>query len=162
MSKRKPATATKRGPKRAAQRANQAIVRGPKDSHLRSVAAALTESPHEHHEDSKQEAPLVEDPATASAGNPATALQDCKQTTRDIDSKQGIDFPSTTANVRAYQAKLLELTQANMQSAFEFAAKLAAIRSPVEILGVIVEFTNKRIAMFQKFSIEMAELGTKG
>jgi hypothetical protein len=58
-------------------------------------------------------------------------------------------------------AKLLELTQANMQFAFEFAAKLAAIKSPIEILGVIVEFTSNRIAMLQKFSIEMAELGTK-
>jgi hypothetical protein len=49
-----------------------------------------------------------------------------------------------------------------MQSAFEFAAKLAAIRSPAEVFGVIVELTSKRIAMFQTFSIEMAELGTKG
>ena len=80
---------------------------------------------------------------------------------KDIDSKRGLDFSPSTANVRAYQAKLLELTQANMQFAFEFAAKLAAIKSPVEILGVIVEFTSNRIAMFQKFSIEMAELGTK-
>ena len=78
------------------------------------------------------------------------------------DSKHGFDFSSSTENVRAYQAKLLELTQANMRFAFEFAAKLAAIRSPIEIFSVIVEFTSKRIAMFQKFSIEMAELSTKG
>jgi len=154
MSKRKPATATKRAhsPKRAAQRANQAIVRSPKDNRLRLVAAGSTESPPERHDDPKPQAPLVE--------QPAIALQE--QTMKDIDSKHGFDFSPSTAKVQAYQAKLLELTQANMQFAFEFAAKLAAIRSPVEIFSVIVEFTSKRIAMFQKFAIEMAELGTKG
>ena len=48
-----------------------------------------------------------------------------------------------------------------MQIGFEFAAKLAAIRSPVDIFGVIVELTSKRMAIFQKISIEMAELATK-
>jgi hypothetical protein len=153
MSKRKPTTATKRAhsPKRAAQRANQAIVRSSKDNRLRAVTAGSTESPPERHDDSKQTVPFAE--------HPAIALRE--QTMKDIDSKRGLDFSPSTANVRAYQAKLLELTQANMQFAFEFAAKLAAIKSPVEILGVIVEFTSNRIAMFQKFSIEMAELGTK-
>src|SRR6202022_3769140 len=72
MSKRKPATASKhaRSPKIAAkaQRATQAVVRSPKDSRLRSVAAGSTEAPPKPHFDSKQEAPLVE--------NPASALQD--------------------------------------------------------------------------------------
>lgn len=155
MSKRKPATASKHAhsTKIAAHRANQAIIRSPKVSPLRSVAAGSTESPPERHNDPKQEAPLVE--------KPATALQDdCKQTMTDNDSKKDV-FSSATANVRAYQAKLLEMAQANMQLAFEFAQRLATIRSPVEILSVIAEFTSKRIAMFQKYSIEMAELGTK-
>ena len=159
MSKHKTATASKhaRSPKIAtrAQRATQAIIRSPKVSPLRSVAAGPTESPPERHDDAKQEAPLVE--------KPATALQeiDCKQTMTDNDSKKGSVFSSPTANVRAYQAKLLEMAQANMQLALEFAQRLATIRSPVEILSVIAEFTSKRIAMFQKYSIEMAELGTK-
>ena len=156
MSKRKPATASKHAhsTKIAAQRANQAIIRSPKDSPLRSVAAGSTESPSERRNDSKQEAPLVE--------NPATALQAfSKQTIRDNGSNKGFDFSSATANVRAYQAKLLEMAQANMQFALEFAQRLARIRSPFEILSVIAEFTSKRIAMFQKYAIEMAELGTK-
>jgi hypothetical protein len=33
--------------------------------------------------------------------------------------------------------------------------RLASIRSPVEFLGVIGEFTSKRVAMFQKYSKEM-------
>jgi hypothetical protein len=158
MSKRKPATASKHAhsPKIAAQRTNQAIIRSPKVSPLRTVAAGSTESSPEHHDDSED--PLVEKPATALQ----TALQDdCKQTMTDNDSKKGFVFSSATANVRAYQAKLLEMAQANMQLAFEFAQRLATIRSPVEILSVIAEFTSKRIAMFQKYSIEMAELGTK-
>ncbi len=157
MSKRKPATASKHAhsPKIAAKahRANQAVVRSPKDSRLRSVAVGPIESPPKRHNESKQEAPRVE--------NPATALQDdCKQTMTDNDSRKGFVFSSATANVRAYQAKLLEMAQANMQLAFEFAQRLATIRSPVEILSVVAEFTSKRIAMFQKYSIEMAELST--
>jgi hypothetical protein len=153
MSKRKPATASKhaRRPKIAAksQRANQAIVRSPKDSCLRSVAADSTESPPKRHNDSKQEAPIVENPATA------------KQAMRDNDSKKGFDFSLATTNVRAYQAKLLEMAQANMQFAFEFPHRLATIRSPVDLLRVIEEFKSKRIAMFRKYSKEMTELSTK-
>src|SRR6202011_6210351 len=154
MSKRKPATASKHAhsTKIDAQRANQAIIRSPKNSPLRSVAAGSTESPPERHNDLKQKAPLVE--------KLATALQDYyKKTITDYDSKKGFVFSSVTANVQAYQEKLLEMAQANMQLAFEFAQRLATIRSPVEILTVIAEFTSKRIAMFQKYSIEMAELG---
>ena len=158
MSKRKPATASKhaRSPKIAAKahRANQAVVRSRKDSRLRSVAAGAIESPPKHHNESKQEAPRVE--------NPTTALQDDgKQTMRDNDSKKGFDFSSATANVQAYQGKLLEMAQANMQFALEFAPRLAAIRSPVELLRVIEELTRERIAMFQRHSTEMAELSTK-
>ena len=158
MSKRKPATASKHAhsPKIAAkaQRAAQAIVRSPKNRRLRSVGAGPTESPPKRHNVSPQEALLVE--------NPATALQDdCKQTMTDNDSKKGTNFSSATANVRAYQATLLEMAQANMQFAFEFAQGLATIRSPVEFPSVIAEFTSKRIAMFRKHSTEMAELSTK-
>jgi Phasin protein len=158
MSKRTPPKASKHihSPKIAAkaQRAAQDIVRSPKDSRLRSVEAGSTESLPKRHNDSKQEAPLVE--------NPATALQeDCKKTMTDNDSKKGFDFSSATASVRVYQAKLLEMAQANMQFAFEFVQRLATIRSPVEFLSVNAEFTSKRIDMFRKHSKEMAELSTK-
>src|SRR5712671_7188114 len=127
MSKRKPATVSKHAhsPKIAAQRANQAIIRSPKDNRPRSVAAGSTELPSKRHNDSKQEAPLVE--------NPATALQDVsKQTMRNDDSNKGFDFSSAAANLRGYQAKLLEMAQANTQFALEFAHRLATVRSPVE------------------------------
>jgi hypothetical protein len=53
------------------------------------------------------------------------------------------------------------MAQANMQFAFEFAQRLATIRSPVEFPSVIAEFTSKRIAMFRKHSTEMAKLSTE-
>src|SRR4029079_437974 len=64
MSKRNPATASQHAhsKKIAAQRANQAVIRSPKNHPLRSVAAGSTEWPPEGHNDSKQEAPLVERP----------------------------------------------------------------------------------------------------
>jgi hypothetical protein len=158
LSKRKPATASKHGhsPKIAAkaQQAAQAIVRSPKDRRLRSAGAGPTETPPKRHNDSPKEALLVE--------NPASPLEDgSKQTMRDNDSKKGTNFSSATANVQAYQATLLEMAQANMQFAFEFAQRLATIRSPLEFPSVIAEFTSKRIAMFRKHSTELAELSMK-
>ena len=169
MSKRKPATASKhaRSPKIAAkaQRATQAIVRSPK-VRLRSVAADSAESPKRHN-DSKPVAPLaipVAPPPVAPLviENPVTALQEDFKKTMTVNSlSKGFDLSSATANVRAYQAKLLEMAQANMTFAFEFSQRLATIRSPLEFLNVIAEFTSKRIAMFGKYSKEMAELSAK-
>jgi hypothetical protein len=159
MSRRKLATKSKhsRGPKIAAkaQRAAQAAIRSPKDSRLRAVGAASTESIPER--DNKQ---TFVDYSTTTAfqqeagPEPATPLQD----QRDDVSTRGFDFSSASTNVRAFQAKLLEVAHANMQFAFEFAQRLAAIRSPAEFLGVTAEFTGKRSAMFRKHSKEIAEL----
>jgi hypothetical protein len=157
MNKHKPATTSKRvrRPKIVvkAQRAKQAIVRSPKNSSLRSVAEGSTELRPEGN-DSPQEVSLIQNPATV-------AQNDFKQTAGDNDSKSGFDLSFATANVRAYQAKLLEIAQANMQFAFEFAQRFATIRSPVEFLKVIEEFSSRRIALFRKYSKEMAELGIR-
>ena len=72
------------------------------------------------------------------------------------------DLSWVPANVRAYQAKLIEMTQTNMAVSFEFSRRLASVRSPVEIFTVIAEFTGKRIALLGKQSKEMIELGAKG
>jgi hypothetical protein len=163
MIKRKPATASKHAhsPRIAAKAQRQAIVRSPKASVPRSVGADSKEPPLKRHEESQQDALLVENPQLR-VNNPETALQDDSKRMTENNSKKGIDFlSSANANVRAYQAKLLEIAQANMQFAFEFAQRLATIRSPVEFPNVIAEFTNKRIAMFRKHSTEMAELSAK-
>ena len=165
MSKRKPATASKhvRNPKIAtkAQRASQAIVRSPK-VRLRSVAADSAESSPKRRNDLKPVAPLAIPVAPLVIENPVTALQEDFKKTMTVNSlSKGFDLSSATANVRAYQAKLLEMAQANMTFAFEFSQRLATIRSPLEFLNVISEFTSKRIAMFGKYSKEMAELSAK-
>jgi Phasin protein len=183
LSKRKPATPSKHAhsPKTAAkaQQAAQAIVRSPKDGRLRLAEAAPTESPPKRDDNSphealsveqqalsvEQEALPAENPATP-LENPATALETAledgiKQTMTNNDSKKGTNFSSATANVQAYQAKLLEMAQANMQFSFEFAQRLATIRSPLEFPSVIAEFTSKRMAMFRKHSTELAELSIK-
>jgi hypothetical protein len=74
---------------------------------------------------------------------------------------KGFDLFSATANVGYYQAKLLEMALANVKFAFEFSQRLAAIRSPVEFPTVIAEFTSKRMAMFGKYTKEMADVSTK-
>ena len=156
MSKRKPATASKHAHGRKivtkAQQAAQAIVRSPRDS-LRSAEAGPTESPPNSDNDLRQKALLVD--------NTAILHDDRKQTMTGISSKEETNLSSATANVRAYQANLLEMAQASMRLSFEFAQRLATIRSPLEFPSVIAEFTSKRVAMFLKHSIEMAKITTK-
>ncbi|WP_065754181.1 hypothetical protein [Bradyrhizobium paxllaeri] len=151
MSKRKPAKASKRARNPAvATRAHgkkQAVVKSAKGNPLRSVAAGSIESPLELHADPKQEAPNVEKQVT-----PVAEVQDRPGQMR------WFDFASATGSVVAYQAKLLEMTQANMRFAFEFSQRLLTIRSPFEFADVIVEFTKRRADMFGKQSIEMAAL----
>ncbi|MBR1193857.1 hypothetical protein JQ634_34215 [Bradyrhizobium sp. AUGA SZCCT0240] len=90
------------------------------------------------------------------------ALQDSvKHIMSETELKKGFDFSSATVTVRAFQAKLLEMAQANMQFALEFGPRLASIRSPFQLLRVIEELTKERIAMFRKFSNEMVELSIK-
>jgi hypothetical protein len=151
VSKRKSATSSKRvgGQKivARAQRNKHPAVRSPKGSPLHSVAADSTETRlvHPH---STREASVV--------GNRASALDDVSPMIRDNHPKKGFEFSLATPSVRAYQIKLLELTEANMQFAFEFGQRLAVIKSPFEFVAVIAEFTNRRVAMFRKYSKEMA------
>ena len=150
MTKRKATTASKpaRSPKIAAkaQRASPVI-------RLRSAAADSIKSPPKDYNDPKQEAPIVE--------SPAAALQDSLKQTTEPELTKGFDFSAATATAWAYQAKPLEMAQANMQFALEFAQKFAEIRSPVELLRVLEETTNERIAMFRKYSNDMVELSMK-
>lgn len=170
MSKRKPATTSKhaRSPKIAAkaQRTTQAIVRSPKVRRS-SVAAGSAKSSPRRHNDSKSVAALVIPAAPHVIENPVVALQDDFKKTMTVNRmtinslSKGFDLSSATANVRAYQAKLLEMAQANMTFAFEFSQRLVTIRSPLEFVNVIAEFTSKRITMFGKYSKELAELSAK-
>jgi hypothetical protein len=144
MSKRKPPTASKRTRERKIgaqpQRTKQDVVRSPNDNPLRAVATASTESLHDA---PKQEAPVIE-------RKTAVSQNDSSQT-----------CPLAMSYVQAYQTKLFEMAQTNMQLAFEFAQRMAATRSPFEVFAVIAEFAIKPIDMYQKYSKELAELNTR-
>jgi hypothetical protein len=157
MSNRKPAKAEKRAHTskkvtQKAQRAAQAVVRS--SIARRAPAADSTKSHPEPQSNTDQEAHLVDSPAIVSQ-------DDSKQTMTATEPKRELDFSSAMASVAAYQAKLLEMAQANMKLALELAQRLAWIRSPFEFPSVIAEFTTKRIDMSRKHSKEMAEFTIK-
>ena len=156
MSKRKTASKHARRPKIAAkaQRASQAIVKSPKVAR-RSVseAAELARKPHS---DAKPAVPLALEISGAATEENVT------RTMTDKSMSKQFDLSWVPANVRAYQAKLIEMTQTNFAFSFEFSHRLASVRSPVELFTVIAEFTGKRIALIGKYSKEMIELGAKG
>jgi hypothetical protein len=160
MSKRKPGKASKpaRSPAIAARAhgKQQAVVRSAKDNLSRSVAAGPIDSPLENRDDPKQEATNVQ-----------------KQETLDIERREapisaspmqnglgqrGLASVSATGTMVAYQMKLIELTQAHLQFAFDFSQKITTIRSPFQLADVIVEFTKRRAVMLDKQSAEMVAL----
>ena len=128
-------------------------VKSSEDSLLHAEAAGSIESLPERPDDSKPEARLVKSPATASR-------DDREQTMRQSDSRKAFAFPSPTENVRACQAKLLEMAQADVRFAFEFAERLATMKSPAELPRVMAEFADKRIATLMDHSRELVELST--
>jgi len=166
QSNRKPATAPKRARQlkvaTRAQRNKQAFVRSSRP--LRAVNAGRTEPPIEVHNEPKQETPRQE---TANVDNRerAVALEailqaalqdDLSKKMRENNPKKGFDFGLLISNVQAYQAKLLEVTQANTQFVFELSQRLATIRSPFEFWAIIAEFTGRLIIMIGKYSKELA------
>jgi hypothetical protein len=181
MSKRKPATASKRAantrkpatrsknssrPKVAAraQRNKQALVRSRSDKRLRPVAGGSSESSVEAQPDQKHENSVIENRAAALQAILLSALQDgFSQKTKDVsEPRKGFDFSSLTSNMHAYQAKILEVAQANMKFALDFALRLATIRSPLEFIAVLAEFTGRRILMIGEHSKEMTAVLTRG
>lgn len=173
MSKRSPATASKRAHTRTAakaQRAKPAVIRSPKLAAEHVVEGTLAKSARRSQTSSKpadrvgnpsapvQATPRVEIPAAAvhaavRAENPAAALHyDRKASGTSSASNKAFDFWPATANLQVYQARLLDMAMANMQFAFEFAGRLAAIRSPLDIFGITAEFTDKRIALLRKYA----------
>jgi hypothetical protein len=161
MRKRKPATASKpaRNPKIAAkaQRATQAVVRSPK-VRVRSVATGSADISSKRPNDSK---PLAIPGTSLVIENAVPAPQDDFAQKMTENLSRGLDSSSAVANARAYQTKLLEMAQANMTFVLEFSQRLATIKSPVEFFTVITEFSSSRIAMFGKYTDEMAELTFK-
>ena len=151
MSKRKPAkkVAAK------AQRSRQAVVRSPRPSHVRLVAAGSNKT--QLNAESAPDAPLLEQAALlehAAEGlpaveSPAIASQDeTRHTMSENDFAKAFDV--FAPNTPEYLAKLPEIAQANMQLAFEFAQRFAQIKSPFQIPSVLSELMFKQFAIFHK------------
>jgi hypothetical protein len=85
----------------------------------------------------------------------ADVLEKSRHPVMDDDSSKAADLPAAPAKAPALQTKLQEMAQANVQFSLEFAERLATMKSPVEFPFVVAEFTNRRIAMLQKYSKDM-------
>jgi hypothetical protein len=158
MSKRPPAAASKHARNAKitakAQRPKAAVLRSSKLSARRVVEAGASELPPSAPNASEQAAPRLEIPAAEPqialrSENRAAALQHANHGMTYATSR-GLQFSSATANMQSYQARLLEISLANMQFAFELAHRLAAVKSPFDVFHVTAEFTGKRIALFEK------------
>jgi hypothetical protein len=156
MSNRKADTASKRSrstkTSARAQRSKQALVKSREENRRRSVAPI--EASSANHGNPKHETPK--------------RAEGVSQMTSGRDLMKSFDFPMATSNVQVFQARLLGMTQTNMQFAqanmqfvFEFVQRLATMRSPFEVASVIAEFTGRRLEMFRKYSREMTELTVK-
>jgi hypothetical protein len=60
----------------------------------------------------------------------------------------------TIAGIEAYQMLLMEMTRDNL----DFAASLAAMRSPLDILDVATKFAGRRIGMYGRFSRAVVDM----
>jgi hypothetical protein len=139
MSKSKSAMASKpvgsRKPAAKLQRARQAVVR-----------SAKPEKP-------PTAIPVPEKPMMVSDNASQRAM-------RQNDLTKAFNVFSATANVGAYQRKLPEIAQAYMQLAFQFAQRLAQIKSPFEMPGVFAELATQQLAIFQNIVVPNHGIGT--
>jgi hypothetical protein len=69
------------------------------------------------------------------------------------DLTKPFDVFSATANFKAYQRRLPEVAQAYMQLPFEFAQRLAQVKSPFEIPSVLADLATKQFTILQNLVI---------
>jgi len=62
----------------------------------------------------------------------------------------------------AYQRKILEITQANTQAAFDYAARLSTCRSTEQFVALTQDYTRRQIEQFERQSRELIELAQDG
>jgi hypothetical protein len=132
---------------RLAEKENKKFEESSKDSQVGLATGAANASVDTHPNDLRQDARVAEISQSSQRGHELSA----KET-------KGFDIFSATTSTQSYEGKLLEISSANLNFAFEFAQRLARVRSPVEFLAVGSEFTSKRMAMFLRHSKELADL----
>lgn len=156
MIKRKPAKVSKQARRKVAakaQGARHAVVRSPKPSQVHLIAAGRNKSLPKFEEETRRDAPVLKKPTATLpvVESPAIASQDENQRAiRENNAPKAFDVFSAQGNVGRHQTKLPEIAQA-MQLAFEFAHRLAQIKSPFEFPSVLSELAIKQFAMFQSF-----------
>jgi hypothetical protein len=76
------------------------------------------------------------------------------------DDKQGnaFDLSKMSTLGTAYQRKILEITQANAQAAFEFGRDLMSCRAPEDFMRLTQDYTKKQVEAFQQQAKELMEL----
>jgi hypothetical protein len=62
----------------------------------------------------------------------------------------------------AYQQKILQITQANTQAAFDYAASLGRCRSPEQFVALTQDYTRRQIENFERQSRELMQLVQDG
>jgi hypothetical protein len=159
MSKRPPAAASKHGRNAKitgkAPRPKAAVLRSSKLSARRVGETGASElrpnAPNTSEEAAlRPEIPAAEAQIAPRKENPAAALQDRANHRMTHATSGGLQFSAATANMQSYQARLLDISLAHIQFAFELAHRLATIKSPLDAFQVTAEFTGKRIALFQE------------
>jgi hypothetical protein len=158
MSKRSPPAAAKhaRNAKVPAKAQRpKAAVPSSKLSAGRVVETSASELKSNPYNTLEEAAPRLDTPAAESQTAPrrenaAAALEDSINHRMAYNAtNRGLQF-WPTANIQAYQSRLLDFSLANMQVAFELAHRLATIKSPLDVFDLTAEFTGKQIALFHK------------
>jgi hypothetical protein len=67
----------------------------------------------------------------------------------------------TVTNVRDFNIKMIDVTQANMGAFFEFACQLAIANTPSDIIKLWTEHTRKQFERLTEQSKELTVLGQK-
>jgi hypothetical protein len=179
-SSRKPDTATPDVAKRAAapkRAASAADLAHSEEEELQAAPETETRLPELPDQETEAKLPPVPPPELESkpvlpphlaepkpdvADPPVGVRAEAKESTRTAPGEARtagtlpkMDGPRRAiAGMEAWQTLFMEMTRDNL----DFAASLASIRSPLEILGVATKFAGRRIGMYGRFSKAVADI----
>ena len=80
----------------------------------------------------------------------------------DAGHKDPFSIGSLAMLSAAYQQKILQITQANTQAAFDYAASLGRCRSPEQFVALTQDYTRRQIENFERQSRELMQLVQDG
>ena len=80
----------------------------------------------------------------------------------DVAQKDVFSMSSLALLSAAYQRKILQITQANTQAAFDYAASLSRCRSAEEYLKLTQDYTRRQVESFERQGRELMQLVQDG